>query len=69
MLDRDQHIYREAAALWEALFHEPPPPEASGTALLDIIARRAPVAPYERLNSPHLRAATITGPKVPETYG
>ena len=69
METRDEHIYQEAAALWRALFHEPPPVQASGTALLDIIARRAPIATYESLRSPHLRPANITRPKTPENYG
>jgi hypothetical protein len=69
METREDPIYQEAAALWLALFREPPPAEASGSTLLDIIARRAPIATYERLTSPHLRPATITGPKKRENYG
>lgn len=67
METRDQHIYQEAAALWQALFQEPPPAQTSGTTLLDIIARRAPVPPYDRLNSPHLRPTNIVGPKTPQS--
>jgi hypothetical protein len=63
MENRDEQIYREAAALWQAVFQEPPPARAGGTRLLEMIARNAPIATYETLRSPHLRPATITGPK------
>ena len=69
MESREDHIYQEAAALWQALFHAPAPPNANGTALLDMIARQAPIATYERLNSPHLRATNITGPSETQNYG
>ena len=69
METRDDHIYEEAAALWQALFQDPPPAGVNGTTLLDIISRKAPVATYERLNSPHLRPSTITGPAETQTYG
>ena len=69
MESRDEHIYQEAAALWQALFDEPPPASISAMGLLDIIARRAPVATYERLRSPYLRPGVITGPKTAEPYG
>lgn len=69
METREDHIYQEAAALWQALFHEPPPRQASGATLLEMISRGAPIATYERLNSPHLRPSNITGPKPTENYG
>jgi cytochrome c-type biogenesis protein CcmH/NrfG len=61
MEPRDQHIYQEAAELWQALFDEPPP-RTDGATLLEIITSRLPTADYQRLRSPHLRPATISGP-------
>ncbi len=58
---REDQIYREAAALWRAVFDEPPP-AADGSTILDILTRRLPMAEYQRLRSLHLRPATITGP-------
>ena len=69
METREDHIYQEAAALWRALFHEAPPERASGSTLLEMIARGAPIASYERLNSPYLRPSNISEPKPPENYG
>ena len=68
-MERDEHIYREAEALWFALFTEPPPPRVDAATLLDIIARSGPVPQYEALRSPHLRPTTITGPRRDEACG
>ncbi|HEX2802352.1 MAG TPA: hypothetical protein VHN73_09840 [Phenylobacterium sp.] len=61
-MDGEDNIYQEAAALWQAMFSEPPPEQADGAALLDIIVAHAGMASYERLSSPYLRATTIAGP-------
>ncbi len=66
---RDEDIYQEAAALWQALYDEAPPQQADGPTLLDIITRQAPIATYEQLSSPHLRPGTITGPVRRPNYG
>ncbi|HEX7946671.1 MAG TPA: hypothetical protein VF495_18525 [Phenylobacterium sp.] len=61
---RDDKIYEEAAALWRALHGEPPPPEADGAMVLDLLLADLPeTSPYERLANPHLRPAAITFPK------
>jgi hypothetical protein len=63
MISRDEQIYREAEALWRQVFDAPPPAQADGRTLLDMIARESPIAGYEQLRSPFLRPSTITGPK------
>ena len=68
-MDRDQKIYREAAALWQELFGEAPPARADSGALLDLITRNLPEANYERLRTPYLRPATITMPARPGSDG
>jgi len=62
---RDQQIYDEASALWRAMFDEPPPVQADGGALLDLITARLGEATYDRLRSPFLRPSTIVGPAQP----
>lgn len=62
-MDREEHIYQEAAALWQALFDSPPPP-LDGPALLGLIVSRSPdTTAYQRLHSPYLRPSTISGPR------
>lgn len=63
MTSRDQRIYEEAAALWNALFGEPPPAQISGGDLLAIITGSLGDPDYNRLRSPYLRPSTITMPK------
>ena len=60
---RDDKIYEEAAALWRALHGEPPPVEADGAMILDLLLCDLPETPYDRLISPHLRPAAITFPR------
>jgi hypothetical protein len=62
-MGRDKRIYEEAAALWRSLYGEPPPREADGAMILDLIVKKTPDAGYGRLASPHLRASNITFPK------
>jgi hypothetical protein len=62
---RDHRIYEEAAALWQALYHEPPPPMTDASQMLHIITRNLCESPYERLRSPFLRPSTIAGPAQP----
>jgi hypothetical protein len=59
---RETKIYEEAAALWRALYDEQPPVR-DGALLLDIITQGLPATEYDRIRSPYLRPATITGPR------
>ncbi|WP_411287995.1 hypothetical protein [Phenylobacterium sp.] len=64
MTAREEQIYREAAALWRALYGEPPPAQADGATMLDIIVTRGlPETAYDRLTTPFLRPAAIHYPK------
>ncbi len=65
MQPRDQRIYDEAAALWQAVFGAPPPPDADGSELLQRITDSLPASGYRRMISPFLRPSTITGPEQP----
>jgi hypothetical protein len=65
MEDRDQRIYREAAALWREVFGKPPPVRVGGPRLLEIIMGDLGDVSYQRLRSPHLRPSTIAGPGQP----
>jgi hypothetical protein len=58
-------MYEEAAALWQELFHEPPPARADAQVILDMIVSNIGEASYERLRSPYLRPSTIVGPAQP----
>jgi hypothetical protein len=60
---RDQRIYEETAALWMALYGEPPPIRADSTTMLDAIMKGLPEPHYERLTSPYLRPSQINGPR------
>jgi hypothetical protein len=60
---REDKIYEEAAALWRALHAEPPPTEADGAMMLDLLLGGLAEAPYERLATPHLRPSEITFPR------
>jgi hypothetical protein len=64
MQARQDRIYEEASALWRELFGEPPPIQADGSMMLDIIMRSLPEKGYERLRSPYLRGSTISEPTV-----
>jgi hypothetical protein len=61
--NRDRQVQAEATALWRELFGEPPPIQADGGMMLDIIMRSLPDLGYERLNSPHLRPSQIAAPR------
>jgi hypothetical protein len=63
---RDHRIYEEAAALWRELYGEPPPAQADGSKMLDMITRSLGDTPYDRLRSPFLRPSTIAGPAQPK---
>jgi hypothetical protein len=63
MSGREDRIYQEAAALWLALYGEPPPGQADGATMLDMITRNLPAEQYERLKSPFMRPSTIVYPK------
>ncbi len=61
MKSRDEKLAEEAAALWREVC-DGPPPEADAATLLDMITGALPDLRYERLRSPFLRPAVITGP-------
>lgn len=63
MTSREEKLREEAAELWRALFGEPPPITASGTEVLDVLVRAAPVADYERLQYPQLKSRGVTWPR------
>lgn len=67
MMGRGDKIYEEAAELWRQLYSEPPPREADGTTILDMIMGKLPDASYGRLISPHLRPTNIVFPKPEES--
>ncbi len=69
MTSRDQCIYEEAVALWDALFDEPPPAVVDGAELLQMITRKLGHPAYRRINSPFLRPSTITMPKRMTDHG
>jgi hypothetical protein len=60
MNPRDDQITREAAALWRELYGEPPPIQADGATMLDVILRSMPELSYDRLRTPHLRPTNVT---------
>ncbi len=64
---RDQKIFEEASALWRQLYSEPPPCEADGPALLDMIMCRLPDTSYGRLISAHMRSNNVVFPKPEES--
>jgi hypothetical protein len=65
MSTRDQQIKSEAAALWRELYGEPPPIQADGPMMLDIIMKSLPDVSYERLRTPHLRPSAISMARPP----
>ena len=67
--NRDQQVQAEATALWRELFGEPPPIQADGGMMLDIIMRSLPDLGYERLISPHLRPSQIATPRAAARRG
>ena len=62
-MGRDEKIYEEAVALWRSLYGEPPPREADGSMILDLILGDLADTSYGRLATPHLRPTNITFPK------
>jgi len=63
MEDRDSLIRAEAAALWQQLHGGPPPEEADGSKILDLLLGEMADAAYERLANPFLRPTNIVFPK------
>lgn len=61
MSDRELKIKAEAQRLWAAT-HAGPPPQMSGSDLLDLILGGGVVARYDRLHSPHLRPGAVSRP-------
>lgn len=61
-MGRNERIYEEAAELWRTLRGEPPP-QADGPTMLDWLLGDLPEPSYDRLETPHLRAANIVLPK------
>lgn len=65
MTRRDDRIHAEACALWRQVPGEPPPADLDADTALDLLLRAQPPAGYERLATPHLRAANIAFPRNP----
>lgn len=63
MSGRDDRLYDEAVALWRSLYGDPPPREADGARILDLIVDGLPETNYGRLTSPHLRPGAVVFPK------
>ena len=59
MSTRDDRIYEEALALWQAV-SDGPAPEGDASALLQAALATAGAEPYDRLHSPWLRARAMT---------
>ena len=66
-MGREQKIQAEATALWRQLYDQPPPSEADGSMILDLIMRDLPDASYARLQTVHLRPTAITFPRPEES--
>jgi hypothetical protein len=62
MDSRDKRIDSEAAALWQALYGEPPAGR-SGDDMLQLALQRLPDVSYQRLSSPYLRRTEMSWPK------
>lgn len=62
-MGRDQKIAAEAAALWQALYGEPPPIMTDGATMLNVALQSLPEKGYERLRAEQLRAANIVFPR------
>lgn len=62
-MGRDERIYDEAVALWRRLYGDPPPSEADGRTILDLIVGHLADADYNRLANPYLRPSNVTFPK------
>jgi hypothetical protein len=52
---RDQRLYDEAAELWRAVNHTPPPKDCDARQLLAMAMQATGAPAYDRLHSPHLR--------------
>jgi hypothetical protein len=61
--ERDARVQAEAAALWRELYGEPPPIQADGGMMLDVIMRSLPDKTYDRLCSPYLRPSQVARPE------
>jgi hypothetical protein len=66
---RDQRIYQEALALWQALYDEPPPAVASGSDLLAAVLTAMSERGYSHLTSTsrHHRDIVLPCPELPRS--
>lgn len=64
-MGRQERIAAEAAALWKALYGEPPPIRTDGSTMLEVALGSLPEQRYERLRAEHLRPGAITFPRGP----
>lgn len=62
-MGREQKVAAEAAALWQALYGEPPPILTDGATMIDVALQNLPEMDYERLRAEQLRAANVTFPR------
>lgn len=62
-MEREQRIAAEAAALWQALYGEPPPIATDGETMIRVALSSLPEQSYDRLRPEQLRPANITFPR------
>jgi hypothetical protein len=60
MASRKARIEAEAKALWRELCDEPPPENADGGQMIEMMLRRLPDVSYDKLSSPHLRRSNLS---------
>lgn len=63
VMGREEKIAAEAAALWQALYGEPPPLITDGATMLSIALEGLPEKRYERLRAEQMRPANIAFPR------
>jgi hypothetical protein len=61
--ERHRRIDEEAAALWQALHHAPPPSGVTGTALIDAALSASEAPRYQMLANPWLRDRNLVLPR------
>jgi hypothetical protein len=62
-MEREERIKAEAAALWKALYGEPPPLMTDGATMLAVALRSLPEQRYERLRAEQLRPTDVVLPR------
>lgn len=62
-MEREDRIKAEAAALWKALYGEPPPLMTDAETMLAVALRSLPEQRYERLRPDQLRPSNVVLPR------